>query len=434
MGQSVINYEIGNFVASSLFPHYVFIQNRIITIMDQQYLNPNIDLHIELTNQLYNVLRGDVVLPLYVASDGASYCRRIHDMMEGESLKVTSNTTKEIFDAFMEVKKALQIEDKVDLYIECNSEFNAFSVRSVDPDFPHIVRIQSALINLLTKEELKFVIGHELGHLVNKDSLINALYGYIYKRDDNDDEIPAYVKMRKDIFDQLSELAADRYGLIACGNLESCVSALYKISSGLNLHKLNVSIPCLMKENEEHLKLFMDDNGQMFGDHPALPLRVHALNVYANATSQDGLDEEMINIIHCFYKNTESEELFSMFVAAASLLVSNQDSNLSDAEQAHILMRIGDNNLFPMSILEEVKSTGKIQEVFDDCVAHLKDIPKMPARMMRYFVDVALADREFTKGEFDVVFEFGQQLGFADDEIADYITSVIKDTCFLKDI
>jgi len=395
------------------------------------FLEPSIDLQNFLADQLYNSLRGDVVIPLYVESEGAIFSQRQHDVLEGESLKVTKNTLNDIYEAFNEVKTALNFTENTDLYIVCDAEVNASSRRSADDKYPHVIQLQSALVKLLSRDELKFVIGHEMGHLINCDTTIRALHNFIY-RDENEDKMPEYIRWRKYIYDQLSELSADRYGYIACNDIEASITALYKITSGLDLRQLKVKISGLMAENEERLKVFMEDNGEMFGDHPVLPIRVHALNFYANAKTQEELDEEVIKIVSCYYHGTEQGELFTKFVAAAGLYVANLDGKITDDERTQIITRIGDNELFPVDFLENIEKEKNIKKLFDETVEALKDYPDMNGQMMRYFVDVALADKEFTSEEMNAVFEFGAYLGYNKSEIADYIGSVIRDTCVPK--
>ena len=399
--------------------------------MKKNYLDPSIDLQTEIGNQLYNALQGDVVLPLAVIGEDAKCVQQLHDQLEGDSLKVTKNTIRDIYDAFMEVKETLGFDENVDLFIVNNAEVNASSRMSYNEQYPHVIQLLSPLVKLLSRDELKFVIGHEMGHIINRDTTIRAIHNFIY-RDEKEDAEPEYIRLRKNLYDLLCELSADRYGYIACGDIDASVSALYKITSGLDLGQYKIKISSLMKENEERLKLFMEDDGEMFGDHPVLPVRVHALNVYANAKSQEHLDEEMLNIYHLYYRGSELSELFIQFVAIAGLYIANLDGNMTNEEREQILRRIGDNDLFPSEILKEIEETGNIDKKFKEIVEQLKDVPDMRARMIMYFVEVALADKELSKTEFDAAFEFGNQLGFSNEEIANYIGSVIRDTCIPK--
>ena len=79
----------------------------------------------------------------------------------------------------------------------------------------------------MTNEELKFVIGHELGHLINKDTSLSRLISFVFP-EGTTPPITLLYKIR--LHSQLAELVADRYGFKAAGNLESCVTAFFKMA------------------------------------------------------------------------------------------------------------------------------------------------------------------------------------------------------------
>ena len=68
----------------------------------------------------------------------------------------------------------------VDFYVTGDSTINAFSIASEDAGHPHIVNVNSELFNLMSEDELRFVIGHELGHLINLDTALKRLIYFVY--------------------------------------------------------------------------------------------------------------------------------------------------------------------------------------------------------------------------------------------------------------
>ena len=65
-------------------------------------------------------------------------------------------------------------------YVTGDSTINAFSIASEDAGHPHIVNVNSELFNLMSEDELRFVIGHELGHLINQDTALKRLIYFVY--------------------------------------------------------------------------------------------------------------------------------------------------------------------------------------------------------------------------------------------------------------
>ena len=108
---------------------------------------------------------------------------------------------------------------------------DAFAVASSKEGDPHIININSGLIDLMTDDELRFVVGHEIGHLMNRDTKLLRLIYFVFPHN----TVPPLVLQYKiRLWQQLSELVADRYGYMAIPNLEVCVSAFFKMASGLD--------------------------------------------------------------------------------------------------------------------------------------------------------------------------------------------------------
>ena len=221
-------------------------------------------------------LQGEVVeevLSKIQISGNDAYWR---SAMEGHSLKVEPDLLPDVYALCQEVKERLHFEDKIDFYITGDSTVNAFSLASEDVNEPHIVNINSALFDLMSRDELRFVIGHELGHLINRDTSMNRLIAFVFPQET---KVPISLQYKMRLRSQLAELVADRYGYIAVENLDACVTAFFKMASGLDLVKMNVSIETLLADNNRRLEYFLNDKGMSRATHPVNPIRVQALNM-----------------------------------------------------------------------------------------------------------------------------------------------------------
>ena len=123
----------------------------------------SIELEKQIGEQIYNALQGeiveDVLRELSTNSNSDAYWR---SNMEGHSLKVEKTLLPDFYQLCHEVKQKLGFDEPVDFYITGDSTVNAFSVAAENDGEPHIVNINSALFNLMTNDELKFVVSHEL--------------------------------------------------------------------------------------------------------------------------------------------------------------------------------------------------------------------------------------------------------------------------------
>ncbi len=388
-------------------------------------LEPSIELEKKLAEQIHNALQGQVVsLVLQQLNDSGSDAWW-RSNMEGHSLKVAKELLPDMYELCTSVKERLGFTEPVDFYITGDSTVNAFSVAAEKEDQPHIVNINSGLIALMTKEELEFVVGHELGHLINRDTALSRLISFVFP-EGSAPPITLLYKIR--LHSQLAELVADRFGYMATNNLNACVTAFFKMASGLDLQKMNVSIDVLLKDNMKHLEYFLKDKGLSHATHPVNPIRVQALNLFANSTSQEELDKEMEQLISILLKvgNSEQDEYLARFIATAGLLIANLDDDVKKEETDTIIENLAALKIFPMQFLEEMKKT-EITEVFNDAVANLIRLnPTLREGMMNYMISIVMSDKNISKDEVDLLTHYGSKIGFSHMEIANLMAVAIQ--------
>lgn len=384
-----------------------------------------IGLEKQIAEQIYNALQGSVVeevLSKLNSSNSDAYWR---SNMEGHSLKVERELLRDFYDLCHEVKNKLKFEEAVDFYITGDSTVNAFSVSAENENEPHIVNINSALFDLMSTEELKFVIGHELGHLINKDTALMRLIHFVFPPDSN---VPVSLQHKIRLHQQLAELVADRYGYLATGNLDACVTAFFKMASGLDLAKMNVSIEALIADNNRRLNYFLNDRGVSRATHPVNPIRVQALNLFATASSKAALDHGMDELISILLKvgNSEIDEYFAQFLASAGLIVANSDNEITKEEIDNIIEALARWKIFPRQFLDEI-AHNNVGEIFNNAVDNILQFnPGMREGMLKYMIHIVLSDKIINKEEVDLLYTFGNNIGLSDMEIATAIGVAIQ--------
>ena len=395
------------------------------THTESERFSATIGLEKQIGEQIYNALQGSVVeevLSKLNSSNSDAYWR---SNMEGHSLKVEKELLHDFYTLCHDVKKKLNFEDDVDFYITGDSSVNAFSVSAENENEPHIVNINSALFDLMSTDELKFVIGHELGHLINKDSALTRLIHFVFPPESN---LPVSLEHKIKLHNQLAELVADRYGYLATENLDACVTAFFKLASGLDLSKMNVSIEALIADNNRRLDYFLKDKGVSRASHPVNPIRVQALNLFATAPSKEALDNGMDELISILLKmgNSEMDEYFAQFLASAGLIVANSDDNIAKEEIENIIEALARWKIFPRQFLDEI-AHNNVGEVFNNAVDNiLKYNPGMRDGMLKYMIHIVLSDKIINKEEVDLLYNFGNSIGLSDMEIATAIGIAIQ--------
>ena len=381
-------------------------------------LLPEIGLEKELASQIYNALQGDVVRFVLKNAKDTSDDEYWRSRMEGHCMKADKALLGNFYKLCHDVKDALGFSDPVDFYVTGDSSINAFSIAAEDSDHPHIVNVNSELFNLMSEAELKFVVGHELGHLINQDTALRRLISFVYPPEST--SIPITLQYKIHLHDNLAELVADRYGYIACGNLDACVTAFFKMASGLDLEKMQVSIEELLEDNSKHLDYFLKGKGMSHYDHPVNPIRVQAISLFANAKNQDELDNGMKELIQILLKlgNNPIDEPMSVFLATAGLIGANIDGKITQEEYEHIIRNLSGSQIFPKVFLDDIMKMD-VQKLFEGAVNAILEInPGLKPNLLEYIVRVVLADKEISEEEVNFIYNIGQGLGLSVKEIS----------------
>ena len=273
----------------------------------------------------------------------------------------------------------------------------------------------------MTTDELRFVVGHELGHLINKDTALVRLIQFVFPLNA---EVPLTLQYKIRLHEQLAELIADRYGYMAVENLDVCVTAFFKMASGLDLVKMNVSIETLLADNNRRLEYFLTDKGMSRASHPVNPIRVQALNLFAKSKSKKDLDkrmEELMKVGDC-----EQDEYTARFIASAGLIVANVDNNITKNEADLIISQLASLKILLRQFLDEI-AQGDVMATFNDAVTNLLRInPGMRDGMLRYMIAIVMSDKIIAKDEVDLLYNFGESIGLSKIEVANAIAESIQ--------
>lgn len=388
-------------------------------------LNPKLELEKQLGKQIYTALQGEIVEEVLRKTKTSSRDAYWRSSMEGHSLRVQKELLPDIYELCQDVKKKLKFKDDVDFYITGDSDVNAFSLAAEDEGEHHIVNVNSALFDLMSTDELRFVIGHELGHLINKDTALARLIGFVFPPGA---AVPVTLQYKIRLHEQLAELVADRYGYMATEDLGVCVTAFFKMASGLDLEKMNVSIDALIADNNRRLNYFLKDKGISRSSHPVNPIRVQALNLFATCKSQEELQKGMDELISILLKvgDDELDEHMARFIASAGLIVASSDDEMKEDEINQIIEMLARLKIFPRKYLEEI-AQGDVVKTFNEAVdGILKINPGMRSSLLEYMIHIALSDKIIARKEVDLLYEFGASIALSEMEVATAIALSIQ--------
>ena len=395
--------------------------------MGKSYLDPTIPLQKEMGDQIYGVLNGSTLEFIRQECEGEYLDDCAKEHRERRGMMIEKNVVPDIYKLCQQAKDAVGFKQNIDFYLVSDTDINAGSIESNDPvNHPHIIELNAGLVNLMSKQELLFVIGHEIGHLINGDGQLKKLTQFIYA-DKEEDDIPDFVSNRLELYDLLCELGADRYGYIACGgDLKTSILVIHKLAAGIDLTKMNISVDALIKENQKHLDYFMTSNKSIGSTHPVHPIRIQSLYLFSTAKSQDQLEKSMEDIEDRLNKLNEEDATLNYFYAAAGFLLSNVNGEASTLQKQTIVYRVGGKCWFPKEFISYVIENKNIEELYHDTIRLLVEMDEEnKVVMMDFLLALAFVDGSITKKELDFIYDFGHKVGYSDDMVAAYIKELL---------
>jgi uncharacterized tellurite resistance protein B-like protein len=217
--------------------------------------------------------------------EGVGGVRSIHDALLSTQLRLTALLAPRLWGLLEDVRHTLGFNEPVQLFVRGDAELNAFALHAAGPGQPHVVSLTSGLVEATSDQELRFVLGHELGHLRFRHYRM-GLVRQILVDDAGQSTMPALLGRRLDTWDRLAELSADRAGFLACGgSLETAVSVFFRLTAGLGPQHLRFDVGAFLEQLDDLARMRRSDVLATFS-HPATPVRVQALRLFAAA----GLD------------------------------------------------------------------------------------------------------------------------------------------------
>lgn len=154
--------------------------------------------------------------------------------LTGSNLRVTSSSFPKVYALFEEAKSILNLPIYPSLYLYRTDDLQGFTTGVDHP----IIALSSAAVDVLSEDELLFMIGREIGHIKSQHVLyyeIGTILPFM------SDVLAGATLGLSSIFSvglqiallhwqRMSEYTADRCGLLACQNVTAATTALAKIS------------------------------------------------------------------------------------------------------------------------------------------------------------------------------------------------------------
>ena len=207
-----------------------------------------------------------------------------------DAIRLNRRMAPHVSDALADCREKLGFDRPVEIFLRPDPTYSAYCSRGRTG--PLIVTFSSRLIEDFTPTELRFVLGHELGHATYDHfaipmpitATIEDIGGTLVSRS---------VQLRLFVWCRAAEVSADRAGLVCAGDPEVGATAFFKLSSGMSKPVISADLEAFAAQIESMASAPSatvetrddDDTLDCFSTHPYTPVRVRALLAFGRSAA-----------------------------------------------------------------------------------------------------------------------------------------------------
>lgn len=191
------------------------------------------------------------------------YCDEQIQNIKSSAQLVTPNTHPHLYSLLKNCYNSLDVQEIPEVYI--TGRLKGINALSLGSDDDPIILISCKAVIGLSNGEMQFLIGHELGHILQKNLMCHTIKGLLDKLNSKSEILGPIVSDLIEVplnkWYRCAEYTADRAGLICCKDIDHVYSLIRKIAG---TERLSIA-PSLM---------------EIYRDHPYLDSRIKTLEEY----------------------------------------------------------------------------------------------------------------------------------------------------------
>ncbi|MBN1178910.1 MAG: M48 family metallopeptidase [Anaerolineae bacterium] len=216
------------------------------------------------------------------------FSRSHHQELIRGAQRVTRATAPDLASVAEECVTMIQT-GPVEVFVAPSKVLNAYTFGLSSPN---VVVIHSPVLRVMDADEVRFILGHELGHVRLGHTWLNSLVGGMAG-------IPspfvasAILQFAFLWWNRACEYSADRAGLLACGDLNKAVSALVKLEAGPRVRS-RADLEQAMRRIDAEDDHALSGLAESLGTHPMTINRIEALHRYAQSPAYQRLRAGML--------------------------------------------------------------------------------------------------------------------------------------------
>ncbi len=172
----------------------------------------------------------------------------------GTAVRVDERQFPSLHFLLRDAARVLDAPEIPEMFVQSNPVLNAYTIGLDKP----IIVVSSAMVDLLSEDELRFVVGHELGHALSGHAVYRTLLERLLNLTGVLNSVPlGSLGIRAIVaalyeWSRKSELSADRAGLLATQDPAAAIRTHMQLASGGLLGDLDLAT--FMAQGQEYLE------------------------------------------------------------------------------------------------------------------------------------------------------------------------------------
>ncbi|GAL62825.1 M48 family metallopeptidase [Algibacter lectus] len=356
------------------------------------------------------------------------------------SLRLTKTLAPMLHEIGEHCKNTLKLKADIEFFVYQSDIFNA-SCYPPDDNKLYII-LSSGILERFSKEELTFVVGHEIGHVLFEH------FDYPVRQilDEGENHLAPIHAMKLYAWNRNAEISADRAGLLCCQDFEAVGRTFFKLSSGVTTDSLDFQLNAYIEQFvdlEEVLNDANHDPSDWYSSHPFSPLRIKALELFNKSETyaefnpnitgeitEEAMEVEIKRIMSLMEPEnlddeSEHSEKIQRLMFLGGYLISNADGVVDDSEiqalSSIVAPKIFANCMMTIKGLTEDEMIDEVQQLTKDLDIVLSVMQKL--NILRDLSIISYADGEIDDSEINVLHNLARLLYIN----TDFIDRVISD-------
>ncbi len=353
--------------------------------------------------------------------------RGIREKLIKHGIRLSERISPRIYRIFREVCDGLGFVADAEVFCLPSAEVNAFATVDIREARAYsLIGVTSAALERLDDGELRFILGHELGHILFGNNRLDGLLSHNAENADLTVLPPLgeslFLRWRKK-----AEISADRAGLLAAADFRASATALLKATFGLSEKNLNLDVEALVNQVDE-IKGHPELMEEAFASHPLVPIRLKALDLFSRSEKAahagfpvtgpplsggdlEDLVDDLVRLTRR-YPFRPVDRAMMQVVALGGALLLGADSEISD-EEVKILIQILHRFFTDEPELEIVTDPAVAAARLPEAIALLNTDGDANAKnfVLSRLTDIALADGALMDAESAVILDLAHQMG-----------------------